>query len=233
MPLGIAGHSLNLANPVAAGGTSLTFVASAIQPGTGFATITIPATAAVGDIAILFDRQNSTSNTTAATPSGWTQITTALSATTGSNRLRITISYRILTAGQPGSTITGQGSIARKIMVVYRPSTAITAATVLTNSSSVSAAAISAASNLTTDLTAETLRPILAYSFYATTAAVTFTRTSTLTAEREITDGGNFTWARMFVFNPGSSTSTINTHTMGTSNQAAIKYHFEGSLRLS
>jgi hypothetical protein len=232
MPLGIAGQSLNLANPVAAGGTSLTFVASAIQPGTGFATITIPATAAVGDIAILFDRQNSTSSTQV-TPSGWTQITTALSAVTGANQLRITISYRILTAGQPGSQITGQGSVARKIMVVYRPSTAITTATVLTNSSSVSANSTAAASNLTTNLTAETLRPILAYSFYAQTAVTTFTRTSTLTAEREITDGGGFTWARMFVFNPGSSTSTINTHTMGTSNVAAIKYHFEGSLRLS
>jgi hypothetical protein len=232
MPLGAFRQSLNLANPVAAVGPSLTFVASAFQPTTSSSAITIPATAAVGDIAILFDRQNSTGQAQV-TPSGWTQITTALSATTGSNRLRITISYRILTAGQPGTSITGQGSVARKIMVVYRPSTAITTATVLTNSSSVSIASTAAASNLTTDLTAETLRPILAYSFYAQTAATTFTRTSTLTAEREITDGGSFTWARMFVFNPGSSTSTVNTHTMGTSNLAAIKYHFEGSLRLS
>jgi hypothetical protein len=232
MPIGAFRQSLNLANPVAADGTSLTFVASAIQPGTGFTTITIPATAAAGDIAILFDRQNSTSSTQV-TPSGWTQITTALSAATGPNQLRITISYRILTAGQPGSQITGQGSVARKIMVVYRPSTAITTATVLTNSSAVSTNSTAGAASLTTNLTAETLRPILAYSFYATTAAVTFSRTSTLTAEREITDGGSFTWARMFVFNSGSSTSTVNTHNMGTSNATAIKYHFEGSLRLS
>ncbi|CAB4137025.1 hypothetical protein UFOVP322_1 [uncultured Caudovirales phage] len=211
---------------------SLTFVASAFQSSTSNATITIPATAQAGDIAILFDRQNSTSSTQV-TPSGWTQITTALSAAATPNQLRITISYRILTAGQPGTSVTGQGTTARKTMVVYRPSSPITTATLLTNSSSVSANSTAAASNISTNLTAQTLRPILAYSFYAQTVATTFTRTSTLAAEREITDGGNFTWVRMFVFNPGSSTSTINTHTMGTSSAGSIKYHFEGSLRLS
>jgi hypothetical protein len=211
---------------------SLTFVASSFQSSTANSTIVIPATAAVGDIAILFDRQNSTSSTQV-TPSGWTQITTALSAAAAPNQIRTTISYRILTAGQPGSTITGQGSVARKTIVVYRPSVPITTATVLTNSSSVSSNSTAAATSLTTNLTAETIRPILAYSFYAQTVGTTFTRTSTLTAEREITDGGSFTWVRMFVFNPGTSTSTINTHTMGTSSGTSIKYHFQGSLRLS
>ena len=212
--------------------TTMTFVASAIQTATSNALITIPAAAQAGDIAILFDRQNSTSSTQV-TPSGWTQITNALSAVTGANQLRITISYRILTAGQPGTAITGQGSTARKIMAVYRPNAPITTATLITNSSSSSNASTAAATSISTNLTAETLRPILAYSFYASTAATTFTRTSTLAAEREITDSGNFTWARMFVFNSGSSTDTVNTHTMGTSSVSAIKYHFEGSLRLS
>jgi hypothetical protein len=229
MPIGAFRQSLNLANPVAAGGpASLTFVASAFQPATNASTITIPAAAAVGDIAILFDRRNTTS-AAFVTPTGWTTIATRFVSTNN-----VSISYRILTAGQPGSQITGQGPIARKIMVVYRPSTAITTATVLTNTQSGNTTSTTvAAANLTQDLTAQTERPILAYAFWSQGAASTFTRTSTLTAEREITDGGGFTWVRMFVFNPGSSTSTVNTISMGTSSANSVKFQFEGSLRLS
>jgi hypothetical protein len=228
MPLGAFRQSLNLANPVAAVGPSLTFVASSFQPATNLATITIPAAAAVGDIAILFDRRNTTS-AAFVTPSGWTTIATRFVSTNN-----VSISYKVLTAGDPGLTITGQGPVARKTLVVYRPSTAITTATLITNTQSGNpSATTTAAANLTQDLTAETQRPILAYAFWSQGAASTFTRTSTLTAEREITDGGGFTWVRMFVFNPGSSTSTVNTISMGTSSVTSVKFQFQGSLRLS
>lgn len=229
MPLGAFRQSLNLANPVAAGDpASLTFVASSFQTATSNFTIVIPAAAAVGDIAILFDRQN-TPSTGFVTPSGWTTI--AQRFVSGN---KVNISYRILTSGEAGTTITGQGTTARKTLVVYRPSTAITTATVLTNTQSGNTTpTTAAATNLTQDLTAQTERPILAYAFWSQSAAGTFTRTSTLTAEREITDGGGFTWVRMFVFNPSSSTSTVNTISMGTSSSSSVKFQFEGSLRLS
>jgi hypothetical protein len=228
MPIGFARQSLNLANPVVSAPT-LTFVAQAFQTATTSSTITIPATAAVGDIAILFDRQNNNSNTTLAVPSGWTLINTR----SVNPPLRATVSYRILTAGQPGTTIAGQGLTARKIMVVYRPNAPITTATVLTNTTSGSPNTTAAAASLTQDLTAQTQRPILAFAFWCHSVASTFSRGSTLTAEREITDGGGFTWVRMFVFNPGSSTSTVNTISMGTSSASSIKFMLEGSLRLS
>jgi hypothetical protein len=233
MPLGAFRQSLNLANPVAAVVPSLTFVASSFQTTTSNFTITIPATAAVGDIAILFDRQN-TPSAGFVTPTGWTTIATRFVSTN-----KVNISYKVLTAGDPGLTITGQGTTARKIMAVYRPSQPINSVTVVTNSQGGNTSATTTGSsfggfgNLTQDLTAQTQRPILAYAFWSQGAVSTFTRTSTLTAEREITDGGGFTWVRMFVFNPSSSTSTVNTISTGTGSAASVKFQFEGSLRLS
>ena len=75
-------------------------------------TIVIPATAEVGDIAVLFD---TSTTTTDVTPSGWTTINNA--TTTG---IRTNISYKVLTSGEPGSTITGMAGNARKILQVYR-----------------------------------------------------------------------------------------------------------------
>jgi hypothetical protein len=227
MPIGFARQSLNLANPAAAPSVGLTFVASAFQVATSSQSITIPATAQVGDIAVLFDRQNNTGGSNA-TPSGWTTI-----GTVTNNPMFVTASYRILTAGTPGLTINGQSNVTRKIMVVYRPSTAITSVTSLTTTSSSSTTSTAAAANLTQNLTAETQRPILSFAFWSQSAASTFTRSSTLTAEREITDGGGFTWVRMFVFNLGSSTSTVNTISMSTSSASSLKVQMQGSLRLS
>jgi hypothetical protein len=77
-------------------------------------TITIPADALVGDIAILSD---SSTTTTLTVPSGWTQISTA--TTTG---IRTTVSYRVLTSGDPGSSVTGMAGTTRKVMKILRPS---------------------------------------------------------------------------------------------------------------
>jgi hypothetical protein len=229
MPLGAARQSLDLAGVVPLVDTSydVTFVASSFQTATGASSIVIPAAAQAGDIAVLFDRQNTTT-AGFVTPTNWTTI-----ATRFVNGNKVSISYKVLTAGDPGLTITGQGPVARKIMAVYRPSQPISSVTVVTNTQSGNASATTAAAaNLTQNLTAETQRPILAYAFWSHSVASTFTRTSTLTAEREITDGGGFTWARMFVFNAGSSTGTVNTISMGTSSASSVKFQFEGSLRL-
>ena len=77
-------------------------------------TITIPSDALVGDIAILSD---SSTTTTLTVPSGWTQISTV--TTTG---IRTTVSYRVLTSGNPGSSVTGMAGVTRKVMKILRPS---------------------------------------------------------------------------------------------------------------
>lgn len=88
-------------------------------PATNTNQITIPAAASVGDIAVLFDMAFQTSGSpTSVTPTGWTKL-----AETAAGNLRGIASYRQLTSGQPGSTITGMNGSERdrKIMCVIHP----------------------------------------------------------------------------------------------------------------
>lgn len=82
--------------------------------------ITIPATAAEGDLAILFELHGGGSD---ATPSGWTNWSTAAS---GAHHC-----YKILASGDPGSTVTdgSPGSFLEKGMMIWRPTRAITTVT--------------------------------------------------------------------------------------------------------
>lgn len=85
-------------------------------------TIKIPP-AAAGDIAVLFDSANNASGTipSLVVPSGWTQIRTDTVSSTSSGRC--TLSYKVLTSGDLGATITGQTGSggSRKILGVFRP----------------------------------------------------------------------------------------------------------------
>lgn len=104
-----------------AGVTSLTFVDSAVSTGS---TITVPATAAVGDIAFLFDTGRQASPGPASVvPAGWTPI----AETVPSNTLRIITSRRVLTSGEPGSTVTGinASTFVSKVILVFRPNATI------------------------------------------------------------------------------------------------------------
>jgi hypothetical protein len=74
--------------------------------------ITIPATTQVGDIVILADTSTTVTDTL---PSGFTSISGV--TTTG---IRTNISYRVLTAGQPGSTISGMAGTTRKVLLSFR-----------------------------------------------------------------------------------------------------------------
>jgi hypothetical protein len=101
--------------------TSITFVDSATSTSS---TITIPAAAQAGDVAILFDyAQASSGIPTDIVPTGWTGIITATSA-----QLRSRISYKILAAGEPGTSVTGlDGDVEDKVMLVFRGNIAATA----------------------------------------------------------------------------------------------------------
>lgn len=86
------------------------------------ASITIPAASQEGDIAVLFDTaiQSSTTQPTTVVPSGFnTIVNTGFS---GNFACRGIFSYKILTASDPGTSITGlDGTFAeRKIMAVFR-----------------------------------------------------------------------------------------------------------------
>lgn len=115
----------------AAGGgpTTLTFVDSAIS---NSATITIPAGAQEGDLAVLFDISwnGSSGPPTEVVPSTWTLCTPSTIQDSASNDDRLVASYKVLGAAPGGTSVTGMDSTSdNKIMMVFRPDAVITTVT--------------------------------------------------------------------------------------------------------
>ena len=107
---------------------TLAYVAGAISSGS---TITIPAAAQAGDLAVLYDlaRNVIASYPTLVTPSGWT----TLLDLQGNGNTSSILSYKILEAGDPGATITGMdgNSADAKSLVVFRATPSLAGVTVL------------------------------------------------------------------------------------------------------
>jgi hypothetical protein len=181
--------------------TSFTFVGSATSLA---GTITIPAAAQAGDIAVLFDHQL---NATDLTPTGFTQITTNTLSTFRSNA-----SYKLLVAGDPGATITGMNNATpRKVMVVFRPNNPITTITpTLIGSQATSAAP----TNQT--LTGGTA-PCLYFASYAKSTATVPTRGWTVGTPTELSSvSSNGVYVKYLVYNTAPSATTISMTDAGT-----------------
>jgi hypothetical protein len=86
-------------------------------------TINIPATAQGGDLCVLYDVTAVNGNNV--TPAGWTSIIS------DDNTFENNFSYKVLTSGEPGSSVIGQNGTLYtvKIMMVFRPSTPVTVTT--------------------------------------------------------------------------------------------------------
>lgn len=110
-----------------AGNPSLSFNTSASSTSS---TITIPAGAAVGDIAVLFDYAGSFITTSTVVPSGWTSVSNLSSNTYYGSRA--IVSFKKLLSGDPGSTITGMngGFFNNKQILIFSPNSTITTITV-------------------------------------------------------------------------------------------------------
>lgn len=131
-------------NPYSFGSAmSLSFVGAGVATGN---TISIPAGAAIGDLAILLEYGAGGSDPTAATPSGWT-VAKSL-ATAGLSTLAQAF-YRTLAAAS-GSIVTGStygsGGDGSTCMFVYRPSKAISSVTASTWNGELSAGNVAAQS---------------------------------------------------------------------------------------
>lgn len=99
--------------------TNITFVDSAVS---NAPTITIPGSSQAGDLAVLIDFtiNITSSNVTDVVPTGWTGLVTAAD-NSGSTRNRTRASYKVLVAGDPGSSVTGMNdSTENKVMLVFR-----------------------------------------------------------------------------------------------------------------
>lgn len=97
--------------------SGVTFVASATSTSSG---IVIPATAQVGDLAYLVDVGDEVAGGSA--PAGWTTV-----ITTNYTGAYCVHSLKILTSGEPGSTVTGMNGTDGnwKVCLVFRPSSSV------------------------------------------------------------------------------------------------------------
>lgn len=105
--------------------SSISFITSASAT-SGSSTITIPASAQVGDLAILCDFTISASSIGSATPSGWNVIIDDGGAASGWYT-RAHMVYRIIQTGDPGSSVSGLSAEynEEKIMLVFRANSKI------------------------------------------------------------------------------------------------------------
>lgn len=129
-------------------------------------TVVIPSTVKVGDVVILFDTSTSVTDTI---PTGWTSISGV--TTTG---IRTNISYKIVTAGMAGSTITGMAGTTRKVLLVYsaNDTTAISPINSVSVSSVNSQATSVAPTNQTISMASQT-GVIVGFAVYASTGSIT------------------------------------------------------------
>jgi len=168
---------------------NLTFITSTESSSS---TIVIPATAAIGDIAILADRSTTNSQVV---PSGWT-----LHMGAGTTGLRTTASFKILTAGDIGATITGQGGTTNKRLLIYRPAIPISSAIgTVVGQQATTATPSSRTMPLTT-----VPKPSLCYAVYSSTAS---TPTRGWSAGSPIESGTGLLWTKHQAVNVDSINS--------------------------
>jgi len=139
---------------------SFTFVTSATSQGI---TTTIPADAQAGDFAILFDF-TSGGTPTSVTPTNWQLIRSDFNGVA----TYIRSSYKILTDGEPGSSISGgNGTVSLKTFFIFRPSISIQNVTIGSlNGQSSASAPSSQTLNMTLGVT-----PLIGFATYGTTGS--------------------------------------------------------------
>lgn len=194
--------------------SSMSFVTSGYSS-SSIASITIPAVAQTGDIAILYDVTNVTTNNTS--PSGWTQIINQ--TTTG---IRTIVSYKILTAGEAGTSVTGLGTTTRKFIAVFRGNVPITTASV-----TVTGQQATTATPTTQTLSGEA-GPMIAFAVYSGTASSVTTRGWTVGTPVELGNtGGPSIYTRYLITNSGTPSSTsVSQNDAGSNVMATFRIKF-------
>lgn len=167
---------------------SLSYVTSA---NTTSSSITIPATAQAGDIAVLVEVafvSTTASWGTLTNPSGFTQFTQSSNSTSSVNgSAKCVVSYKVLASGDPGSSVSG-GTVTNatynQVMMIYRPNLAINS---VLNSASVETILSTAPSG--TLILSGQLPWHLGLAIYGSEAGSISPRTSSTTETRELNSG--------------------------------------------
>jgi hypothetical protein len=190
--------------------SSFTFVSSASSNSNN---ITIPATAQVGDVAVLFDMQL---NTGSVIPTGFTQI-----STNSTTNFRINTSYKLLVAGDPGATISGMNNTPRKVMAVFRPNSPIQTVSpvVLGNQNTTATPANQTLSGGTA--------PTIYFAMYAKSASTTPTRGWSVGTPTEISRvSTSGVYMKYLIYNTTPASTTISMTDAGTNGLVSFRLGF-------
>lgn len=173
-------------------------------------TVTIPATAQAGDLAVYFDTNET--NTTFSQPTGFTLVDSNI------NLRRSLIAYKVLVSGDPGSNITGStagGSNDGKIVLIFRPNGTINTVTV---NDLATIATISAAGSQTINVNG-VAAPVIAISQYTATVGITAGEYDFSTLTVVLPVAGNEMVTGYQIFNTSASADiTISNNTDNGSN---------------
>lgn len=151
---------------------SFTFVSSQVGVGN---TIQIPSSARENDFAILFNGYASNSieseGDVTTIPSGWIKITSSYFASfiTDPNTVGASVSYKILSSSDPGSTITAIGPLPMKTLLVFRPDSKINGITL----GNINQQATSGNPSQQTVLLSQNDTPSLAFGHWKATLSIT------------------------------------------------------------
>lgn len=172
------------------------------------ATITIPSSAQIGDIAVLFDvAYNSTSTApTSVTPSGFSSLQTPIGTSAITPATKTAIWYKTLVSGDPGSSLTGMSGTTstQKLLIIYRPTLTpnlISVGTENVNSSSTAPPSVSLTFNNKTNY------PYIWYIgfiLYASNGSITTRTSSGGTPTRELNVGTNL-YVKLFEATDGTT----------------------------
>lgn len=181
---------------MAAGGapifSSLSFITSATDTAPG---ITIPATAAIGDLAVILNGAEAGSATAPSTvvPSGFTSARNDSLAI--SPAVKGICSYKVLLSGDPGASVTGMtgSSSTRSIILIFRPNAPITSVSVV----SANGSAISTDPAAQTITTAAQVSPLVIIG-HAFGSAIGVTPSGTLTTSGTVVNGATTTHAAAY-----------------------------------
>jgi len=162
-------------------------------------TITVPGSAAVGDVAILFDTSTTVTNTI---PSGWTSISGV--TTTG---IRQNISYKLIGSSDIGATVTGMAGTTRKVMLVYRGNALIGEVT----------PTVTGTQATTATPTAQSLvgqaGPMIAFATYSATSTITTRGWSVGSPSEYSSVSGSGIYVKALITNSGTPSTTSITMT--------------------
>lgn len=196
---------------------TLSLFASAVSSSS--ATVTMPASVASNDLAIVCDYCFDTVTPTEVVPSGFTLFGTSLTQTVGVNIRRV-LSYKVLAGSEGGSSLTGMNSgfTRNKSILVFRSSVAGTWGTPQ------DIAEFLDAGNPTSQTINVGSAPLVAVAYYNVLSGTLSPRSFSPSEDAEVTVDGTIAYAKYKIYNSSPSNITVDSEDEGNGNHLSSFY---------